>query len=145
MLQERVWLLGRCGNPGNDPSRPPFDPAQAFQAAVRAFNARDWTQAESLCGQVLAHDPRHVDAFHMLGLVWSEMGRAEAAIELLQKTVQFQPHNALVWTNLGIVYRKSGQDPWAVDCLRTAIGLRNDIPEAHFNLSLACKACGMGF
>jgi len=116
--------------------------AEAFQAAVRAFAARDWTQAEALCRQVLLANPRHADALHMLGLLFSEAGRPEDAIATLREATALQPENAVLWTNLGRVYYKAGRSADAAECQRRAIELKENFPEAHFNLGLAYHALG---
>jgi protein O-GlcNAc transferase len=115
---------------------------ESFQAAVRAYAARDWTQAEALCRQVLHTNSRHVDALHMLALVFRETGRLEDAIAALREAIAQQPGNAVQWTNLGEIHRKHGHFADAVECQRQAIALEEKFPEAHLNLSLAYRGLG---
>ncbi|MBI3466514.1 MAG: tetratricopeptide repeat protein [Planctomycetes bacterium] len=122
--------------------RPSSRLGETFQAAARAFGARDWPQAEALCRQVLLADPRHSDALHMLALVFSETGRPDAAIAKLREATAVQPNNPIQWTNLGKIYRDTGQPAEAVECHRRAIALKEDFPEAHFNLGLAYEDLG---
>jgi tetratricopeptide (TPR) repeat protein len=116
--------------------------ADRFQAAVRAFQSRDWPQTEALCREVLASDPKHTDALHMLGLVFKETGRLGEAIAALQNALAQQPSNAVLWTNLGVIYHKAEQSQQAVECQLEAIALQGNLPEAHFNLALAYRGLG---
>jgi len=108
-----------------------------FQAAVRAFSARDWGQAETLCRQVLLADPRHADALHLLGLVLSKMGRSEDAIARLRESIAQKPDDPIRWTNLGRIYSEAGRFAAAVDCQLQAVSLKANFPEAYYSLSLA--------
>jgi predicted O-linked N-acetylglucosamine transferase (SPINDLY family) len=115
---------------------------ELFQAAAHAFGAKDWTQAEALCRQVLAVDPRHANALHMLALVASELGRPDQAIASLRQACAVQPENPVQWTNLGKIYRDAGRPAEAVECHRRAIVLKADLPEPYFNLGLALDDLG---
>lgn len=125
-----------------DQLQPHRNPAEDFQAAVRAFGCRDWKQAERFCQQVLTADPGHTEALHMLGLVFSETDRSEEAIATLRKAVAQQPENPFQWMNLGILYREAGRFAETVECERNAVALLETFPEAHYNLSLAYHALG---
>jgi predicted O-linked N-acetylglucosamine transferase (SPINDLY family) len=122
--------------------RPVSKPPEGIVAAVRAFGARDWTQAESLCRRVLLEHSRHADALHVLGLVLSQTDRREEAIETLRDATAVQPQNATLWMNLGKVYCDAGLFAEAAECQRTVIALKEDSPAAHFNLSLAYQGLG---
>ncbi|MBI3464264.1 MAG: tetratricopeptide repeat protein [Planctomycetes bacterium] len=115
------------------------NPAEIFQNAVRAFEARQWAQAEDLCRQVLLADPGHADALHMLALVCSKTGRSADAVASLRAATALQPANPFQWMNLGVIYRESGQFAQAVECQLTAVRLKRDFPEAHYNLGLAYR------
>jgi len=118
------------------------DVADAFQAAARAFRARDWKQAEALCQQVLAAKPRDADALHLLGVVFKETGRFEDAIATLREAIAQKPADPFQWMNLGEAYRKAERLTEAVECHRKAIGLNENIPEAHFNLGVTYRDLG---
>ena len=48
---------------------------QAFDLAVRHHQAGHLQQAEQLYRQILAQQPGHADALHMLGLIAHQLGR----------------------------------------------------------------------
>src|SRR5688572_1551912 len=122
-----------------DQTSPRRDPGELFQAAARAFGTQDWAQAESICRRVLAAEPQHADALHMLGLICTMRRRTDEAIDYLRQATTAQPGNALQWTNFGKIYREAGRFGEAVDCERRAIALHEGLPEAHFNLGLAYR------
>jgi len=118
-------------------------PTEIFEAAVRAFGARQWAEAEVLCRQALVANPHHADALHMLALVCNETGRTADAIARLREAIAVQPGNAHLWMNLGRIVRKAGHFADAVECHSQAIGLNESIPEAHYHLSLAYQGLAL--
>ncbi|MBI3466513.1 MAG: tetratricopeptide repeat protein [Planctomycetes bacterium] len=119
-----------------------MNPRETFQAAARSLSAGDWGQAEVLCRQLLAANPQHADALHMLGHVFNQTGRTQEALAKLREAIELRPANAILWLNLGEFYRKAEQFADAVECQLRAISLQPNFPEAQINLSLAYDGLG---
>jgi predicted O-linked N-acetylglucosamine transferase (SPINDLY family) len=113
-----------------------------FQAAVQAFNAKNWVETERLCRQATAEDSRHAPALNLLGLALSEMGRVDDAIGALREAVAIRPTDPYLWSNLGDVYCSAGKLSHAVECQRQALAVNPNLPEAHYNLSVAYRGLG---
>jgi predicted O-linked N-acetylglucosamine transferase (SPINDLY family) len=122
--------------------RPAAANPETLLAAVRAFQAGDWVQAENRCQQLLAANPRHADALHILGLTLSRTGRNDAAIDVLQAATVVQPNSAVLWSNLGTAYSDAGRLAEAASCQRKAIALDQNFFAAFYNLSAACTGLG---
>lgn len=113
-----------------------------FPTAVRHHQRGDLHEAARAYQAVLAHDPAHADALHLLGVVALQSGDAAGAIDLIRQAVAFAPESAEFHANLGEAYRAYGELDRAAECCRTALRLRPDYPEASNNLGLVLLAQG---
>jgi len=66
----------------SEPSSLP--PGELFAAAIARQRAGDRNGAEALCRQLLAVQPDHADALHLLGLVLSQNGQHTEAVAVLR-------------------------------------------------------------
>ena len=107
---------------------------QTMQSALGHHQAGRLTEAEALYHQVLARASDHVEALHSLGVLASQVGRTEVALELIGRAIAINPAVALYHSNLGEIYRRSGQPDRAIGHFRRAIELRPDAADPHNNL-----------
>ena len=115
---------------------------ELFADAVRRHQANRLDEAERLYGQVLANDPGHVDALHMLGVVAAQSGRHAQAAELIGKAVALSPDFALAHYNLGNALRALGRDLEAAAAFQRAVALNPRHAASHNNLGAALRALG---
>ena len=73
--------------------------------ATTAHRQGRLAEAEPLYRQVLAIDPAHFDALHMLGVVHAQQSQHPQAIETLRLALQIAPDNATAHCNLGNALR----------------------------------------
>ncbi|MDR3405572.1 MAG: tetratricopeptide repeat protein [Chthoniobacter sp.] len=99
-------------------------------------------EAEMLYRQLLAVQPNHADALHMLAVVADQTGRSELAVELIRRTIALKPNDGAVYSNLGRVYRTMGRWEEAAAAYRHALQLRPDLPEPNNNLGNILRECG---
>jgi tetratricopeptide (TPR) repeat protein len=99
-------------------------------------------QAAQLYQAVLAHNPEHADALHLLGVVAHQQGDEQRACELIGRAIALQPGVASYYANLAEAYRATGRFDQAITCCRTALALQPDCAEAANNLGLALLAQG---
>ena len=57
--------------------------------------------AEAVYERLLAEDPEHAEGHHLLGVLSLQMGRADAAVELISRSLTLRPGNAQAHANLG--------------------------------------------
>ncbi|MGN6369585.1 MAG: tetratricopeptide repeat protein [Phycisphaerae bacterium] len=108
--------------------------AQLFDAAARFHQSGQLAQAENYYRQILKQEPNQPHALHLLGLVNLQLGRQEAAIDLIRQAISAHPSFPEAWSNLAIAYRQVGRTTDAVAALKKSIALRRSNPEAHNNL-----------
>jgi tetratricopeptide (TPR) repeat protein len=114
-------------------------PNQMLQVALSHHQAGRLQQAESLYRQILAQNPRHADALHLLGLIAYQMRRLEVAADLIGQAVALQPGSADFHCNLGSVLHSQGLLDKAIACYQRALALQPGLPEAHNNLGNALR------
>jgi tetratricopeptide (TPR) repeat protein len=115
---------------------------QAMEQAVAHHQAGRMPQAESIYRQILATQPNHADALHLLGVVAAQSGRHEIAHELIRQAIAIRPNVADYYGNLGRVLAALNRPDEAIATFRQALSLRPDYPEALKNLGNALKSRG---
>ena len=119
---------------------------QTFDLAVRHHLAGRIKEAEQLCRQVLAQQPKHPEALHLLGAIAYRVGRYDAALDLISQAVALRPNRVSAHSNLGSIYKSKGQIIEAVAAYRRAVALDPDDASIDSNLvytlhfSPACDA-----
>jgi len=120
----------------NDPTAPPSI-AQAYESAIAHHRAGRFREAELLYRQLLAGQPNHADALHMLGVMALQARQTGDALKLIGRAVELQPGNGEFHSNLGLVHRALGNRDQELECYQRAAALRPNAPEAHYNLGVA--------
>ncbi len=110
--------------------------------AVRHHQQGRLDEAALLYQAVLAVQPGHPDALHLLGVVAHQRGDHAQAVELIGRAIAGNPGNAMYHANLAEAYRALGRFDQAVASCRAALGLRPEYPEAVNNLGLALLGQG---
>jgi tetratricopeptide (TPR) repeat protein len=118
------------------------DPSDVvFQSAFEAHQAGRVQEAKEGYRQVLAHNSRHADAMHLLGLIHAAQGALSEAAALIRQATGIN-ENTVFFTNLGDVLRKLGWFTEAEAACRRAIELAPHYALAHFNLGMLFMATG---
>jgi tetratricopeptide (TPR) repeat protein len=108
--------------------------AAALQFAIERHRTGQFPEAERALRQILAADPQHADAWHLLGVIAHQVGQHAAAIDCFSKAVDFDPQAAIYHNSLGAAYRAMGQLDDAARCYRRALDRRPELPGIHKNL-----------
>ena len=90
-------------------------------------------EAEAIYRAVLARDPRHFEATHLLGLAALQTGQLALAVETLERAVALDPQSAKARNNLGNALRASGQLDNAASRFAEARSLDPSLPGIDFN------------
>ncbi len=107
---------------------------RTLRAALEHHQASRLTDAERLYRDVLRQDPRNTDALNLLGVVVSQGGRKEEAIDLMRRAIALRPNFPGAYSNLGQALKELDRLDEAETALRRAIALQRDLAEAHHNL-----------
>jgi predicted O-linked N-acetylglucosamine transferase (SPINDLY family) len=110
--------------------------------AVKHHQAGRLAQAEQIYQQVLAAVPDHADAIHLLGLINSQCGRNDVAVEYICRAIQLHPEVAVFHSNLGLAYRASQRLEEAEASFRRALELEPDSAEALYGVGVVYKDLG---
>jgi protein O-GlcNAc transferase len=115
---------------------------EAFDLALRRHQAGRLADAEALYRQILAVQPNHAEARHLVGVIAHQTGRDDLAVEWIRQAIALNPNICAAHCNLGEAYRALGRLDEAMAAYRRALELKPDYPEAHNNLGAALKDRG---
>jgi tetratricopeptide (TPR) repeat protein len=99
-------------------------------------------EAARIYQSLIAGDPGHADAHHLLGVVALQQGHARRAVEHISRAIALQSNAAPFHANLAEAYRMLGHYEAAVNCCRTALRIEPRFPGAGNNLGLSLQALG---
>jgi tetratricopeptide (TPR) repeat protein len=109
---------------------------ETFQIAFQHHQAGRLQHAEQLYRQILQDSPQHAQAMHLLGVVASQTGRQQLAIQSISAAIRLEGDIAAMHVNLGEAYRESGELDQAQACYTTAARLDRRLPHPHFYLGM---------
>ena len=112
-------------------------PTHGMDAAARYYRAKDFAEAERCCREVIAADPRHFDATHLLGVLELDQGRYAAAIDWLTRACELLPDNARVHYHLGNAFLELKRHGEAEAAFRRSIAIDANDASVHNNLGNA--------
>jgi len=115
---------------------------QAFEMGLQQHQAGRLAEAEAIYRQILAVEPRHAEALHLLGVIASQMGQNQAAENLIRQAIAHAPNDSAFHYNLGYALREQGRLDEAIAAYRTAVLLRPSYADAWNNLGSALKEQG---
>ena len=129
-----------------EPTPPPERQMMGFSRLLdRAMSLHQQdklAEAERLYLTILAAQPDHPDATHLLGLIRHQQGRDLEALELIGAVVERTPDAAAAWANHGVVLQKLGRREEAVASYDRALALRPEDAKALCNRGLVLQELG---
>jgi tetratricopeptide (TPR) repeat protein len=129
----------------SNPASPPKVPQASVHTAAEFEKAREFhglgqlEDAERMYRSILAANPRHIDAAHLLGVVLMQRNQFEEAERQLSFVIGINPNLAPVHNNRGNALRNLKRLSEALKSYDRAIALRPDYPEAFNNRGNALK------
>jgi len=115
---------------------------QAFEIALQRHRAGRLAEAEAIYLQVLAAEPAHAPALHLLGVIAQQTARLDRAVDLIQRALVIRPDYPEARNNLGNALKSKGLMSEAISAYQQAIALRSKFAEAHYNLASLFKEQG---
>ncbi len=106
----------------------------------RLYVSGDQDGARALANRLIARDPAHPEALHVLGSLAYEAGDAAKAVTLLSRA----PARADILSDLGVMQRTLGDSALAEHTLRRALALDPDLVPALGNLANVLMDQGRG-
>lgn len=137
MNRQQRRAAERQGKAGSTPGSATADPA--FVQAMQLHQAGRTGEAKQALAALVARNPAHGDALHMLGVIAMHTGHSREAIGFLSRAVTADPRNPTFHNNLGIGLRGAGRAAEAEASFREAVSLRRDYARALINLAQAVQ------
>jgi tetratricopeptide (TPR) repeat protein len=118
----------------NKPGSKTMTLQQALDLAVQHHQAGRLREAEGIYRQILAGDPNNAHALHLLGLLNSQVGQGDTAVEYIRRAIAQNPTAAQYHCNLGAALAIAGRHEQAIEAYERAILLQPDLADAHENM-----------
>lgn len=123
--------------------KPPNANIQAtFERGLALHREGNLAAAREQYKKVIARDPRHFDALHLLGTICAQSSQAELGASLLRRAVAVNPQVAAAHCALGSALSELGRPEEALASFARAIALQPRLVQAHYNLGLALGELG---
>jgi tetratricopeptide (TPR) repeat protein len=116
--------------------------AETLQVALAHHQAGRRQLAEQLYRQVLAADPGHAGALHLLGLLVLQSGRPALAVDYISAAIRLSGNQAVFHANLGEALRALGRWDDARRSYEQAIAIEPNLAAAHNNLGTILQVQG---
>jgi len=123
------------------PSAPPRAPStdDLLRTGLQLHQSGRAEEAASHYERVLAVEPKHPAANHLLGLVFLARGDAGAAVDSITRAVAARPDDAQYLCNLGVALNAASRHEEAVTALQRAVRINPKFAEAYSNLGMAYR------
>ena len=83
-----------------------MSPDESLRVAEQLQSEGKLDQAEILLNQIVASNPSHAYALHLLGVIAYQVGKITLAIQFIEQAIQSNSHIALFHSNLGEMHRQ---------------------------------------
>jgi len=119
-----------------------LDVSAEFSRAVKYHQAGQLGAAEGIYRKILAANPRHTDALHLLGVVAHQAGQNDRAVNLIRQAIEMNPGDPNYHNNLGAAFRDQGKLDQAISAYQKSLELNPGYAEAHNNMGNAFRDQG---
>lgn len=116
--------------------------AALMHEAAAAYDAGDFERAEPLFLQIVGHNPRDAEAWHVLAIMAVRSGRAAEAIERAMQAHRLDRGNHLYLNTLGVAQAEAQKMGQALSAFERARKERPTHAETHYNLGKAYEKLG---
>jgi Flp pilus assembly protein TadD len=116
--------------------------AQALALGFELHKRGELPRAESTYREVLAREPRHARALHLLGVLALQTSRLEEAVTLLEQSVAADPNAPEYLGNLALAYSTARRYDDALAVVERAAALNPNLPDVHHHHGLALFRLG---
>lgn len=126
-----------------DQAEPTGSEPIGFDAAAKALEEGRLDEASRICADLIAADPNHAAAIHLLGVIAYESGNGVAeAMELVERAIVLDPHQGKFYNSRGALLYAEDRDHEAAADFRQATLLSPDDSMAWNNLGNALLKLG---
>ena len=83
----------------------------------------EFADAEANCRKAIAAEPRYVEAFGVLGMIYVGQKRSQDAVDAFRKAIEIEPNDPAAYSNLAVPLMVLGETDEAQRSLDTAVEL----------------------
>lgn len=105
-----------------------------LQTGAQLHQAGQLEQAKKIYQDILAHEPEHADALHLLGVIAYQHHELDEAIEMIGRALHIKPDAAPFHNNIGNAYKDHGRPDEARQHYERAIQIDPKFAEPHNNI-----------
>lgn len=135
-LEHSYTQMQKSGKPVNEDAV-----RQLYEEAEDAFRSGETDDAEKRLIELISINPKHAEAFELLGRVYMQTKDYSLARETLLHVLKLSPKNASVHASLGEVSELEGKDEAAFESYKKAMELSPNNPKyLDFFISAAIKS-----
>ncbi len=102
--------------------------------ALKYHRSGKLMEAESIYRQINELAPLQPDAWHLRGVIATQIGRPDVALEHIRKAIELNPFTPVFHNSLGSTFEALGQIEKALEEYERALEIKGDYSEAHFNV-----------
>lgn len=114
--------------------------AQTIQNAHRLHREGRLAEAERLYNELLRAEPNHFDALYLLGNLYAQSGRFDAALVVLNKALRVRPQSLEATYSYAVLLHRMGRLDEAIAAYDRLLVLSPRLAEAHNNRGAALSA-----
>lgn len=103
---------------------------------VTQIQVRKLSAAEVALKKAIEINPKDAFAATNLGIVYCKQGRFDEAVTSLMEAIATDDKDHIAWNYLGICYGEKGLKGKAEEAFKRSLEIRDDYPDAHFNLAV---------
>ncbi len=115
---------------------------QAFELALQLHQGGQYKEAESLYRGLIQHNPQHIEAMHLLGVLQYLLGKNEEGNRLMEQALAVKPDFAEAHFLLANGYQRTEQTERAIEAYQKTVDLQPAHAQAHSNLGLTLLGAG---
>jgi tetratricopeptide (TPR) repeat protein len=133
------WVIK---NEGENEAARASDVLNHFNRGVHFTNQRETSKAIQAYQKTLELDPKYVEAYNNLGILYQETGDWENARKAYRMALDVNPDYEKALNNLGILYYRQGKYEESLDFFQRALAVNPQNVEGHINLGVLFKKRG---
>jgi protein O-GlcNAc transferase len=115
---------------------------ELLAAGLQHHQAGRLGEAEACYRRVLAAQPGHADALHLLGVIAHQVRRHDVAVKLISQAIKRNEQNPFYFSDIGNALAAQGELDEAITAFRQAIRIKPNYAQAHSNLGNALNDQG---
>jgi len=119
-----------------------MNPQDALNQALQRHQSGDIAGAEAAYREILAQNPTHAEALHLIGVAEYQTGRLDDAAKSIQAAIAVNPSEASYFCNLGLIFTAIRALPQACAAFEHCLRMDPLAFEAFFNLGNVWRDMG---